>query len=220
MKAQLLFGLLCCLTLQQAVILASSTINTVIISRSGLTVGEDPYHNRHHPNYLGTGAQWIWQSGGSSWPHGQTLTFQTQFNIDCNGRATLSITADNTFSAVLNGGGVPMKGDDWTRKYAFTLSPLHCGVNTLAITAVNYHDNTPAGLIFSVTQDQSSCYNCITRLASFNRKTCQCECNEGCDCQRANKDYIWFDYPTCGCSCSRNLICKSKRYFVQKSCSC
>lgn len=75
MKIIILLALLCSLALLQTVILTSSPANTVITSPLGLTVAVDPYHNTSHLNFIGNGAQWLWQSGGASWPDRQILVF-------------------------------------------------------------------------------------------------------------------------------------------------
>lgn len=207
MKTLLLIALLCSLTLTQTLLLASSPANTIITSPVGLSVAVDPYHNAHHLNFIGDGAQWLWQAGGASWASGQTLVFETQFYAACNGTATLTITADNNFSVLLNGVGSPLIGNSWTTKYSFFLNPLKCGKNVLTITVVNLDEGSPAALIFSVVQDQSNCFNCKTPLSFYNRNTCQCECNKGCDCASSNSLYVWNDYPICGCSCGIKAKC-------------
>ena len=81
------FALLCLLALQQTVLIASQPSNTVIVPSQ--TVVSEPYHSTNHPNYLGSsvGAQWIWKSGGQSWPDGDTLVFEANFYADCSSTA-------------------------------------------------------------------------------------------------------------------------------------
>lgn len=81
------FALLCLLALQQTVLIASQPSNTVTVPSQ--TVVSEPYHSTNHPNYLGSsvGAQWIWKSGGQSWPDGDTLVFEANFYADCSSTA-------------------------------------------------------------------------------------------------------------------------------------
>jgi hypothetical protein len=149
-----------------------------------------------------------------------TLTFTAKFYAKSTKNATLTITADNTFSAKLNG-GVAFTGNDWTKKYTFTLCNLVCGENTLVITVINQDAGSPAALIFAVTQDQSKCFECLSLLSYYNEKTCQCECISGCkSCYQANPLYCYKDYPVCGCACSRELSCGSCKHFNKNTCAC
>lgn len=192
---------LCLVLSQQAVLIASSPSNTAITSPPLQTVVVEPFHSVNPPTTIGaTGAQWIHKSGGAGWPNGDVVTFYTQFYADCLNPITLEITADNIFSAKLNG-GAPVTGNDWKRIYSFTFSDFKCGVNTLEIEVTNRDVNSPSGLIFAVTQDESGCYSCRSPLSFYNRNTCSCECLQGCDCKKINPNYSWQPYPTCGCNC-------------------
>lgn len=124
------FALLCLLSLQQAVLIASQPSNTVTVPAQ--TVVAEPYHSGAHPNYLGStvGAQWVWKAGGQSWPDGDTLSFEAYFYSDCANTAELRITADNIFSASVNG-GVAMTGNDWNKVYSFKVTNLVCGSNKI-----------------------------------------------------------------------------------------
>lgn len=173
MKVIALLAVLCVLSLQQTVLLSSSTSNTIITSPANTPIGVDSFHNTNNLNYIGFDAQWLWKNGSSSWPNGDTVTFQAQFYADCGNSATLYITADNSFTASLNNGPA-MTGNTWTANYTFQLSNIQCGLNTLIITAVNLNGGSPAAVIFAVVQNQVGCYSCRTPLAFYNRDTCKC----------------------------------------------
>ena len=148
-KKTALFALLCVLTLQQTVLVASGVTTTTIVNPLGQKIALEPYHNRVNPNHL-PGAKWVWKSGGEAWAEGDTVYFESKFYADCSsGPITLKITADNSFSATLNGGAA-VTGDNWTKVYSFTMTGLVLGVNKLEITAVNRGSGTPASLIFLV----------------------------------------------------------------------
>lgn len=57
------------------ILLASNTTNTIITSPPGATIVPEPYHTANNPNFISNGAQWLWQSGGQSWPDGYTVSF-------------------------------------------------------------------------------------------------------------------------------------------------
>ena len=58
-----LIALLCALTLQQTVLVASGVATTTIVKPAGVKIALESYHNRVNPNHL-PGAQWVWKSGG------------------------------------------------------------------------------------------------------------------------------------------------------------
>lgn len=181
MKRILVATLLCVLTLQQTVLVASGVSTTAIVSPAATAIALEPYHNLYNPNHL-PGAQWIWKTGGQSWADGDTATFESVFYADCSSApVVLKITADNEYSASLNGGAA-VTGKDWTVVNTFTMQGLVCGANKLQITVVNRDASSPAALIFLIQQDQSQCYQCATALSFYNRNTCQCECTKGCNC--------------------------------------
>lgn len=155
-------------------ILALSDLSTAIINPPHLTVVDEHVHTTDNPNYLSDGAQWIWNSQNDSWPVGYTNTFQKLFLADCpQTAATLSITADDTFTAYLNGVLVGT-GNNWPTIYTFNVS-VKCGFNNLTVIAINSVPQTPAALIFSVAQDQSNCYSCSNSVYTYyNREACQC----------------------------------------------
>ena len=99
---------------------------------------------------------------------------------------------------------------------------LQCGLNNLTISVTDSSRATPAGLIFSVHQDQSNCYNCRENPSAFyNRDTCTCECANDCGC---NKDlYNWIGYPFCGCKCNKQIFAPcnaTTSYWSEKTCEC
>ena len=217
----LLALLLTCTAAQNVVILNSSPSTTTVVSPAGQAIGLEPFHNAANPNYLGTGAQWVWVNGPSSWPDQYAATFQALFYSDCpEVLANLQITADNVFTAYLNGVKVG-EGNDWKIKFSFKLG-LKCGLNNLTIAAINKDDGSPASLIFSINQEQKACYACRENPSGiYNRKTCRCECSTQCPC--SPKIQEWIDYPFCGCKCLRQLFvsCNPETSFwSDKSCSC
>jgi len=105
--------LLIVFTLNQTSIVLSNPSTTTIISPTGNFVVQESYHTTNNPNFLGTGAEWIWLNGSDAWPVGFNATFLTVFNVNCpQVAATLSITADNIFNAYLNGVFVG-NGSEW-----------------------------------------------------------------------------------------------------------
>lgn len=218
MKTLIVLAIICTLTLQQTVLVASSTTNTLITSPSSATINVEPYHTSNNPGFIGYGAQWLWQASGSSWPNNYVNNFQSNFYASCNGSASLIIAADNVFSASINGGSA-MTGNDWTRPQMFTIK-VNCGHNTLVVNVTNKDKASPAALIFAVTQDPSICPNCIGALSYYDVNTCSCKCTQGCNCTGINKLYAWNDYPICGCKCAVWLKCPDNQYFNTNNCTC
>jgi hypothetical protein len=173
MKSILLLALLWALSMEATVLVSSGLNNTIITSPSNKTVVIEKYHTTNNFNYISYNAQWLWKAGGESWPSQDTVVFRSQFYADCQSPATLIITADNIFYASLNGGSA-YTGNDWTKKYQFTLSKLTCGINILIFTVINKDPKTPAALIFAVIQDQTNCYGCKSLLSYYNLNTCRC----------------------------------------------
>jgi hypothetical protein len=88
----------------QTVIVLSDATSTTIVSPVNQTVGVEKYHTTNNPNFLGDGAQWIWNNASDSWPNGYNSTFQRLFYADCpQTAAVLTVTADNIFTAYLDG---------------------------------------------------------------------------------------------------------------------
>jgi hypothetical protein len=133
----------------------------------------EKYHTTNNFNYISYNAQWLWKAGGESWPVGDTVVFQSWFYASSKSPAILIITADNIFSASLNG-GAPFTGNNWFKIYQFSLNNLTCGINTLTITVVNQDKGSPAAVIFAVIQDQTNSSICTSPLSFYNPNTCQC----------------------------------------------
>lgn len=173
MKEIIMLALLCSFSLQQTVLLSSSTTNTIITSPTNYVVALEAYHNANNPNYIGYGAKWLYKNGSDSWPAGDKVSFLANFYADCQANATLLITADNIFSASLNG-GTAVTGNWWYTVYKFTLTNLKCGLNTLTINTTNLDAGSQAAVIFAVVQNQTKCYDCLTPVAFYNKNTCKC----------------------------------------------
>lgn len=175
MKIIVSIAILVALVAAQTVIVQSGVETTTIISPAGKTVALDTFHNSLNSNFLGTGAQWIWESALIRPPKGYTVTFQSLFYSDCSGDipGQLIVTADDNFTAHLNG-GVVGSGQAWNQKFTFGIK-LNCGLNNLTITVINLVTSSPAALIFAVVQDKTNCYKCFKNsLGYFNRNTCNC----------------------------------------------
>jgi hypothetical protein len=125
------------IAVSQTVILKSDITSSTIINPAGSTVILDTYHTSINPDFLGTGAAWIWTNQTGSNTNGYSLTFQTMFFADCPGNGILTITADNSFEAWLNGLSIGT-GSDWTVKYDLKVE-LRCGLNNLTVKASNMH---------------------------------------------------------------------------------
>lgn len=98
-------------------------------------------------------ASWIWEAKGnpaSAAPVG-TVVFRREFRVPASQRifsARLEMTADNSFSATLNGSPV-LEGGNFTMTYvADVTKAMQRGSNVLAVVAENAGDKpNPAGLI-------------------------------------------------------------------------
>jgi hypothetical protein len=104
MKAIIILALICTLSLQAAVLLRSSPDNTIITAPSNYHTVYEEYYEKYYPNYLGSQAHWIYKNGTGGWPLNDYATFYTVFYADCTDDAYLYITADDVFSASVNGG--------------------------------------------------------------------------------------------------------------------
>ena len=99
------------------------------------------------------GAQWIWYPDGApaaSAPPGKR-TFRRTVDVGDVAQlssATIGLTADNSFSASLNGQDIG-SGDDWRKIYSLDLlKQLKNGANQVTVVAENAtNDPSPAGLI-------------------------------------------------------------------------
>jgi hypothetical protein len=86
----ILFLALCVIISQQAVLIASSTTNTIITSPAGETVALEPFHNANHPTTIGTtGASWIYRNVPNSRPDGEKTSFVARFYADCQSAVAL-----------------------------------------------------------------------------------------------------------------------------------
>jgi hypothetical protein len=73
--------------------------------------------------------------------------------VDCpQAVATLKITADNAFTAYLNGVKVG-NGSSWYQIYNFTVA-VKCGLNNITVVVINHDQGSPAALIYSLIQNQ------------------------------------------------------------------
>jgi hypothetical protein len=104
-------------------------------------------------------------------------------------------------------------GNDWRRIFHFTLSNVRCGVNTLEVTTINQHEGTPAALIFAVSQDEKTCYECHSPLSFYNPHTCSCQCVQPPICVSLNPKYSWQPYPVCGYRCGMRGKCEEGQYW-------
>lgn len=201
------------ITLQQTTLLASNTNNVISTSLPLSNIIIESFHNTNNSGVIGYGAKWIWIPG-SSWPDGFKADFQAQFYANCQSPVILYITADNIFSASINSGPA-VTGSDWTKPFAFKISNINCGINTININVTNRDIGSQAGLIFAIVQDQSSCFSCQSPLSFYNQNTCQCECISTCtNCSGLNSNYVWNNYPTCGCKCPPQVgRCSLGTYF-------
>jgi len=83
---------------------------------------------------------------------GYANTFQRLFYVDCPlAAAILNITADNVFTAYLNGVEVGT-GADWTSYFRFNVS-LICGLNNLTVVVIHHDAGSPAALIYTLVQN-------------------------------------------------------------------
>lgn len=97
-KSFILLVFLCLLPQLQATLLASSELNTIILSPPGIPVIQEFHHNLYtHNSIYNSGARWIWRNGPDSWPEGYQVIYEAKFYADCRVPAVLEITADNKF---------------------------------------------------------------------------------------------------------------------------
>lgn len=215
-----------------------STIN--VVSPSGQAAVLNTYHSANSPDWVGTGAQWLWFSD----PTTIAGTLYSIFPAACpQQEATLRITADSGFTAYFNG-VLLGTGSSYQKVYVFSLK-LKCQNNNLTIFAHNRNKSSNPALIFAIVQDQSKCFSCDKNpLGYYNRETCSCDCLSKCDCQHRLQS--WLGYPYCGCKCHVYTInshvvaseptasltpenpsfspafapCQPGTYWEEKTCSC
>jgi hypothetical protein len=107
---------------------------------------------------LGTGTYWVWDNEGMASPPGRTLTFQALFYLSCNSSLLLNITADDHYSAYVDGKLV-LKGNNWRVINSINLS-LGCGSHNLTVVATQGTSQYGPGVIYILSQNQNNCYNC------------------------------------------------------------
>lgn len=216
-----ILALLLAIAMSQTVNLVISSPSTTTISiPAGMTVTNEFLHNWIGPNVLGNGANWIWNNIADGWPDGYTNTFQTLFPANCiSTKALLRATADNEFTAYINGVLV-LSGNNWKNIYNASIA-LKCGINNLTIRVVNRHSGTPAALVFSVTQDQTSCFKCLHPQGYYNSTTCNCSCYGNCNCSALNRAWAWYGYPNCVCACpGLPVSCAHPKIWNGYTCKC
>jgi hypothetical protein len=193
MKAFFFFLLVGLATAERTVI-ARSNLGTRLLT-SGLSTSLSIFHNSYHPNMVGPGAFWIWSSEGYASPPGRILTFEVLFYADCATPIELNITADDRFKVYFDG-KVVATGNNWRYIYSMELDST-CGSHNLTLVVEQDNSEYGPGLIFILSQDQSSCYNCgLNALWDYAR--CRCSCLTVCGCA---KPQFWMDYPVCACRC-------------------
>ncbi len=111
--------------------------------------------------------KWIWNSYFTTQPTtGETLTFTKTFNVtNTPAQATLTVLADNEYTALLNGNPLTCDGSgnvNYSSSDTCT-APVVSGVNTLTFTVTNEASDTesptdnPGGLAYELAIDGSSC---------------------------------------------------------------
>lgn len=169
---------------------------------------------------LKDGSKWVYNKDSSLkpvlYPIGWTIKYHSNLYTDCpQNPAILYVAASSYFTVYLNG-VVVGTGTGWQIVSKFTLK-LNCGCNNLTIVVYNKFWS-PCGVVYSVKQDKTKCYDCENLGVTFyNRDTCKCECVGTCSCK---SPLAWFEYPTCGCKCGIAAKCLSTHYFNRQTCSC
>lgn len=207
----------------QKFILASGVAPSTLIGSAGSVVPEYIHNNGAIKSTIGdSGALWIFDNQGTgdnndNWPSTYKATIQTLFQTDCTASAVLYIAADNIFTAYLNGALVGTF-NDWTKLQSYAIN-LKCGSNNLTVVVQNTESTGPEGVIFAISQDQSTCYNCGQNplAATYNPNTCQCECISTCFCP--SPLHKWLKYPICGCQCPQS-DCPPTKFLNSKVCQC
>jgi len=179
-------------------IIVQSTLTTTIVT-TGHTVAYAGYFNTNDAGYLGAGTDWIWDQYGDLSPKGTKLTFQSLFYMSCGSTPLLNISAEASFVAYFDGVQIG-SGNNWKTIYSFNLTG-GCGSHNLTIVVTRGSDSG-AGLIFTVSQDQSNCFNCGSN-GFWNSNVCQCQCLSSCGC---TSPQTWTGYPTCACQCPSLII--------------
>jgi hypothetical protein len=106
-----------------------------------------PYPN----NFPVQGAKWVWNQNWNNSAVGETITFFNSFNLPCACKTlTLYITADDSFSAYINGNFL-QSGVGWTTSYTVPIPSkfLNIGQNTFAVVGTNTLP-TKAAVIYAI----------------------------------------------------------------------
>jgi hypothetical protein len=96
------------------------------------------------------GAKWMWNQNWSNSPVGETIAFFNKFNLPCACKElTLYISADDSFSAYING-NLLKSGGTWNVLYTVPIpaSFLNVGQNTFTVVATN--SVNIAGVIYGI----------------------------------------------------------------------
>ena len=88
-------------------------------------------------------------------------------------------------------------------------------MNKLEIIVLTKNIFTPACLIFAITQEDKSCYNCIDPNSFYNKTTCQCQ--KKCDIVCIGTKVV--DPVTCSCVCPV-IACIATKVVDPVTCSC
>jgi hypothetical protein len=193
----IIFCLIILSSSSSVLILQSSTTSTTVVSPAKSTVVVATAYNSLKSNFAGAGVGWIQKS-----PVARYYTiYQSLFYSSCIGAANLSITADVSFTAYLDGVKIG-NGSKYTQLYKYPLK-ITCGNHNLTIWV--YSSTVTSAVTFAIYQDQSNCYNCIL-TGYWNEYTCACQCIDslyGCKCPSPK---TWRGYPTCGCRCPNIIL--------------
>jgi len=192
--------LLTCYTHSQTVVAKSDTTDTI----SGTAV--TTLTSNYAANFL-PGAVAIWNSQGNSSPVGTTLIFNKMIYLSCAGPLTLSIAAFGNYQVWWDGANI-FNGNNYG-SIATTSPSTKCGSHNLTIVVTKTSPKL-SGLIYSLSQDQSNCFNCNSN-GFWNQNTCSCQCLQGnlCGCPTipgSKSLKVWSDYPTCACTCPLRII--------------
>lgn len=220
----LLYLLVCLINitfLSSLPIIMQSSPSTTILFPINTTVSTRTHFNNISGSIIGPAVTWIQNSKPTP---GLTI-YQTEFYVSCNGPLTLRITAASSFSASIDGTFVG-SGSNYSQIYIFKPN-ISLGSHNFKVAVVS--QTATSALIFSMDQNQSSCYQCKP-TGYWNEASGRCECiNTLNDCGCPSPK-VWKDYPICGCGCRSGpggsgvggLVseCARPKYFNLGSCSC
>lgn len=196
--------LLTYLTYSQTVVAKSDTTNTI-----GSALTPATLFPLNFPASLIPGTVGIWNSLGNLSPQGTAITFTKTIYLNCGGPLKISIAAYGNYRIWWDGVNV-FNGSNSATLATYDLASK-CGEHVLIITVTKTGGALkPSGVIYSLSQDQSSCYKCNSN-GFWNDNTCACECLQGnlCGCPQipgTQKNKTWTAYPTCACTCPKPII--------------